>query len=511
MTRLFTRYRLAIAALVLLSFQPASCAAAEQQPDTLIINATLISAERSEPLRNAWVRIHGDRIVEVGTGLPNQVDAQVIDAEHGFIIPGLIDSHVHLYHATGLRRRYTDDFDALYRGYMEQQPRSLLFHGFTTVIELNADLETNHRFEAAPVHPRLVHCGEGVVLSDGFMALELEGTPVGDVYPGYLFDHFGEGVLPEGADPTAHTPRAVVDYVVAQGGTCIKLYYEEANWWPGGAPFFRLPSVEIVREVVAEAHAQGLAVILHATTPAGHAFGLESNVDILGHGMWEWTDQTFVDPNPSPDTHEIARQVAASGIGIQPTFQTIKNTASLFHPELLEDPAWRDVVPSTYLDYLRTDAQVQREAFVGMFGDAMLEEGMTLADVPDAQAAFSHRYERLIGEISADGGQLLFGSDTAVGGFGWASPPGLAGYWEMQGWVRAGIPLATLFRSLTIDNALAFGIDDEIGTIEPGKRADLLILSANPLVDIAAYNAIEQIILAGVPIEREHLSAEHID
>jgi len=502
------RKALILATLVLLSLEGASCAQAQPQPDTLIVNATLISAERSRPLDNAWIRIGGDRIAAIGTGEPVLTGARIIDADHAYVIPGLIDSHVHLYHATGLRHQYTTDYDSLYQGYMAQQPRSFLFYGFTTVVELNADAATNQRFEVAPVHPHLVHCGQGIVLSDGFMALELDGTPVGEAYPGYLIDHYAGGFIPEGADPTRHTPGAVVDHVIAEGGSCIKLYYEEANWWPGGAPPFRLPSVEILRDVVAEAHARGLPVLLHATTPEGHAVGLAAGVDVLAHGMWEWTGQSFTDPQPSVTIREIARQVAASHIAVQPTFQTIQNTASLFRPDVLEDPRWRDVVPSAYLDYLRGDAQVQRERFTDMFAEAILGEGLDMSDMPQAQAAYSSRYEQLIGTMDTDGAHFIFGSDTAVGGFGWASPPGLAEYWEMQDWQRVGISLATLFRSLTINNARAFGLDGEIGTIERGKRADLLILRANPLEDVAAYDTIELVILAGVPMRRELLSAE---
>jgi imidazolonepropionase-like amidohydrolase len=121
--------------------------------------------------------------------------------------------------------------------------------------------------------------------------------------------------------------------------------------------------------------------------------------------------------------------------------------------------------------------------------------------------AFISRYERLIGAMSKDSANLLFATDTAVGGFGWGSPPGLPGYWEMQSWVRAGVPLKTLFEALTISNARAFGLDDEIGTIEVRKRADLLLLSGNPLEDVAAYNTIETVILGGEKIKRESLSA----
>lgn len=108
----------------------------------------------------------------------------------------------------------------------------------------------------------------------------------------------------------------------------------------------------------------------------------------------------------------------------------------------------------------------------------------------------------------SEGANLLFGSDTAVGAFGWASPPGLAGYWEMQAWRRAGVSLDALFESLTLGNARAFGLDREIGTVESGKRANLLILRENPLEDVSAYNSIQQVILRGRVMNRHSLSAQ---
>ncbi len=484
----------------------ASSVAFSAGPSTIITNATVLSAERLTPLSNAWVRIEQDRISQIGTGPVDTTGSTVVDAEGGYLVPGLIDSHVHLYHATGLKRRYTKDYDALYQAYMEQQPRSFLYFGFTTVIELNADTASNARFDASPVHPNLFHCGQGVILSDGFMALELEGEPIEQVYPGYLIDHYAGGLIPPGADPKKHTPQAVVEYVREHGGRCVKLYYEEARWWPGGAPDFRLPSVEIVRDVVAAAHAYNMPVILHATTPNGHRFALEAGVDILAHGMWEWPDQPFDAPEPSPESANIARQVARSGKGLQPTFSTIRNTASLFDPTVLSDPEWAHVVPPAYMTYLRTEGQRQREDFIARFASE-LGKDKTVGDFPSLLSGYVSRYERLIGRMDADGARLLFGTDTAVGGFGWASPPGLAGYWEMQAWRRAGVPLRTLFESLTIGNARAFRLDKEIGTIEAGKRADLLLLEANPLEDVSAYNSITRVILGGKIFTRASLSA----
>ena len=77
----------------------------------------------------------------------------------------------------------------------------------------------------------------------------------------------------------------------------------------------------------------------------------------------------------------------------------------------------------------------------------------------------------------------------------------------MQSWARAGIPLRTIFKAATLDNASAFGLEDQLGTIEPGKRADLLLFADNPLTDVSAYNTIKTIIVDGLPIERQALSA----
>jgi len=249
-----------------------------------------------------------------------------------------------------------------------------------------------------------------------------------------------------------------------------------------------------------------MPVVLHATTPAGHAFAVDAGIDVLAHGMWEWPGQPFASPEPSLEYANIARRVAHSSIGLQPTISTIRNTASMFDPLVLTDPNWLHVTPPGYLKYLQTDGQRQREDFLTRFSSALDPES-SLADLPSLMEAFVARYERLIGRMDAGGAELLFATDTAVGGFGWAAPPGLAAYWEMQGWIRAGVALQTLFDALTIDNARAFGLDGEIGSIEVGKRADLLLLATNPLIDVSAYDTIDRVIIGGELLARKTLSA----
>jgi imidazolonepropionase-like amidohydrolase len=77
----------------------------------------------------------------------------------------------------------------------------------------------------------------------------------------------------------------------------------------------------------------------------------------------------------------------------------------------------------------------------------------------------------------------------------------------MNHWIAAGVPLPKLFRALTLDNARAFQLDDKIGTVETGKTANLLLLGANPLESVSAYDSIETVFVHGRPTPRAGLSA----
>jgi imidazolonepropionase-like amidohydrolase len=115
-------------------------------------------------------------------------------------------------------------------------------------------------------------------------------------------------------------------------------------------------------------------------------------------------------------------------------------------------------------------------------------------------------YDRIVRYLAESHARLLFGSDTpATGSYG--NLPGLNGRLEMNRWIGAGVSFGQLFNALTLDNARAFGLDDEIGTVETGKVAHLLLLQGNPLESVAAYDTIEVVILRGEPIERAELSA----
>jgi imidazolonepropionase-like amidohydrolase len=478
----------------------------ESHYDLAIVNSTVISPERNTAQENVVVLIRDGKIAAIVPKSAQYTASETLDGNNQFLIPGLIDSHVHLYHATGLKKRYAKNFDALYSAYIKQMPKSYLYHGFTTVIETNADKESNETFMRTEIRPDLKHCGSGLILSDGYMASEIPSGELLKYAPNFLYDNYRKGYLPEGVDPVEHSPHATVANIAATGASCIKVYYEEALWMPGGADHIALPSVELITDVVNEAHALGLVVIMHATSPNGHTMARKSGVDIISHGPWDWIDNDYYNPNIPEFIEQNLKDSANAQIYIQPTIRTIQHTASMFDQALLNRPELEKVLPKAFIDYLKTHAQVQRDQFINMFGSLITKEPTTQS-VATGIFSMVARYKRMVGILAEQGGNLILGSDTSSGGFGWGNPPGLNGYWEMKDWASSGIPLDAIFSGATINNARAFGLQNEIGSVQVGKKANLLIVKSNPLSTVEAYDQIQTVIINGRALARETLSA----
>jgi imidazolonepropionase-like amidohydrolase len=104
------------------------------------------------------------------------------------------------------------------------------------------------------------------------------------------------------------------------------------------------------------------------------------------------------------------------------------------------------------------------------------------------------------------GARILFGTDTPSAPT-YANLPGLNGWREMEHMLDAGMTPLQIFRAATIVNAEALGLDREIGTVEPGKRANLLLVRKDPTQTVDAYDDIVKVILRGRVIDRAELAA----
>ena len=108
--------------------------------------------------------------------------------------------------------------------------------------------------------------------------------------------------------------------------------------------------------------------------------------------------------------------------------------------------------------------------------------------------------------VVARHGRILFGTDTPSAPT-YANPPGLNGWLEMHRLIDAGETPAQIFKSATLTNARALKLDRDIGTVQVGKRANLLLLRQDPTQTIDAYAGIVKVILNGRVLDPSELAA----
>ena len=459
---------------------------------TWIVGATVISPERADDGRKLNVLVEGDRIAKVLEVLPEGAaqDARLVDATGAYLIPGLIDSHVHLRTVPGISPLMEYIHPFLVRDYRAQQPRSFLRYGYTTVIDLvPTDRDVLDAFVAAPAHPDLYHCG-AVPVADGYPTQFAPGLLRSRIFPNAVADPAAAG----GAGRTGLTPQAAVDRVKRDGGICIKTFFERGYGHDHDLP---VPSAKLFEDIVKSSRDAGLPVLLHASSLEAQHFGVSGGTDIFAHGMWNWDE--FNDSAELPDAvRSVLDRIVSGRIGYMPTMQVLGGVRALYEPDYLNLPAVRRVVPRSILDWYRTPSA---QWFKNERADRRTDEQMrNRVDELLRRSAITTRY------LAQQGAVFLFGSDTPSGPMV-GNLPGLNGYLEMQRLVAAKMSLRQLLEAATINNAKAFGLIDRIGTIEIGKRANLLLLNRSPLESVEAYDSIRSVWVGGRPLEPASLEA----
>ena len=475
---------------------------AQEQADLLISNVTVISAGNPGTAARLNVFVREDRILALETVQEHagQSAARTIDGSGRFLIPGLIDGHTHLNEVPGMSFAHELQYPDVSSAARAQIPRSYLFHGFTTVVDLNSSPQVIEQWNAVPLGPRAYFCGAAPVF-DGYPMSFMPKPARYRIMPYFLYDDSRADEFPQGVDPARHTPRAVVDRIHADGGICVKTHFERGFGGRGDLP---VPSIEVIRMLVAAAHEKGLPVLLHANSESAQAFGLNTGVDAFAHGMWTWNDRTQTVIHSRIEN--IVDRTITKGIALQPTIQVLYGEQDIHDPDYLEDPRLRHVLPKSLIDWYRTeDGQWWRRRMlrIPIVAQLVAEGRWDELDAPPIA-----RVSAVLKRFARRQGTLLFGSDTPSDPT-FANPPGLNGRIEMDRWIEAGVDPEQLFVAATINNAEFYGLEDEIGTIDVGKRADLLLLSENPLQAVSAYDSIQYVILGGEVLERASLAAKN--
>jgi len=424
----------------------------------------------------------------------------VIDGRGKFLIPGLIDSHVHLGHNPIINHAQAQDHENLIEDYKRQLPRSYLYHGFTSLIDLDYSAERNAWHADAEPVPDVYHCGRGVRVAGGYGPAFVPPHIAHRVFPNLVYEDSHNDTWPPELDPEDYTVDAAVERVLKSGAICLKTYVESGF---GGVFDWPLPSPGTLSKLAAEAHRQGLVFVVHANSADAWSSAVAAGADVIAHGLWHW-DGDRKDPNLTEGALSAISTAASAGVAVQPTLRVVEGERSTLTWDLLEDDRLGHVLSRDLRAYLNSvDGRWSQIEMTELYQTHNPDPHTTPASLIESSI---NRASASMAQFHAFGGRLLFGTDTpAQDGLG--NPPGLNGYLELESWARAGIPLAEILRSATLENARMFGLEEQIGTIQPGKQADLVLLNSNPLENIQAYNDISLVIFNGKPIERRDLSA----
>jgi CubicO group peptidase (beta-lactamase class C family)/imidazolonepropionase-like amidohydrolase len=463
---------------------------------TLIINITIVSPELSEPLENHDVYIVDDKIVSIGKGL--QVNPNlVINGTEQFLTPGLIDAHTHLNGVPGMSFEHTKAHPKIVEEAIKQIPKSYLYHGFTTVIDLHSDGQSIANWNQQSTRPKAYFCGAAPVV-DGYPMNFLPKPFRYQITPYFLLD--GEYV-PKGIDPKLHTPQAVVAKMSAEGAICVKTHYESGFGGRGDLP---TPSLDLIRQLKAAASAADLPLLLHANSQEAQKFGINANVDVFVHGMWTWNDRTKTAVDA--DISRILDAMIAQKVALRTTIQVLYGERDVFDPRYLDRADLAKVLTQSLINWYKTP---EGQGFRTSLAEAPYVQTVLKTqgwESIDKQAI--ERVKKTFAYIVKNGGKLSFGSDTPSD-LTFANPPGLNGRFEMKRWQQAGVTAKQFLAAATIDNAKLFNLQHLIGSVQVGKRADLLILKDNPLTNIDAFNSIESVISAGKVLPRATLAANN--
>jgi imidazolonepropionase-like amidohydrolase len=414
----------------------------------VILGGTLIDGTDRAPMKDSIILLSMGKITAVGKqgqiAIPR--NAQVINAQGKWIVPGLIDAHVHFFQSGGLftrpdiidlrnRRSYSDEIARI----QERIPYTLsryICSGVTSVVDMGGPFWTvalNQRSSELNKAPRIIAAGP---LLSTYIPKELQTSD-----PPML-----ELGNPEKA-------REGVRNILKHGAELIKIWFIQT-----GDPIAQLPGL---RAAISEAHANGARVVVHATEMAVARLSVEAGADILAHSVSnELVDTSFL--------------------------QLLKKRNIIYIPTLMVNERYREILDKKSPKL----SSIEKHC-----GDP--EVIVTWTEPHSNRKRFDFRSDSIAYEnlrrVGAAGVIIASGSDA--GNIGTLHGPSL--HRELELMALAGLSPKRVLQSATRDAAKVIHPKQDIGTIEAGMLADLLILNADPLSDIQNLSKIENVIKGG--------------
>lgn len=477
-----------------------------QAADLLIHDVNLISAHLPEIAAHQHVLIRNGRIAEISaTPIRTEPGVPVLDGRGKYLTPGLMDAHVHVGQVPGLHAGLSD-YSALHAQYVQQEPRSYLYFGFTQVLSLAASSKGLADFRRQPQRPDLFRCG-AAPMAGGYSADHAEADTVSGPSP-VIIEAEQQSLWQKlfGPDAQAHSPEAVVQRLADSGADCVKVFIENGFGAADHLPLYSLNTLQRIRRA---AHARGLPVFAHANAYDMLQIALDVPVDVLVHGVWNWTGIADEEARAAREQKSLPpallaalKRVQAQGIGYQPTLQVMQRMGALFDAGVLDDPWLKKSTPAAlHARYRQPDAQWFKKELAADF------PGQADAEIAAIFRSVGARGAAAMKALHDAGHPLSLGSDTPSSPT-YAHQPGYSSYLEMRDMAAAGVSLRAILEAATINNARLLKREADYGTLETGRVANLLLLSANPLENVEHWLQIENVVLHGEVHDREAFAAK---
>ena len=399
---------------------------AQNNQVTVIHAGRLLDRPGRPPRGPSTIVVSNGRISEVRDGhSPAPAGATLIDLSDRFVLPGLIDSHVHLDSDAGGTAGLVEGFtnsDAKQAFQAMANGQKTLEAGFTTVRNLGgspAILALRDAVASGQVPgPRILDAGSGISTTSGHGDNTLSLRE--DLHPSIPQEN-----LCDGPDEC----RKAVRMQVRRGVDVIKTMTTGGVNSPIGAGLGRQMFDDEVKAIVETAHMYGKKVAVHAHGGDGVNAALAAGADSIEHG-------TLIDA-------ESIRLFKKSGAYYVPTLSTVNG--------YLERIAAN---PNAYAPAVRAKIDWR----IGITGKALRMA------VPA-------------------GVKIAFGTDAGVSKHGRNAD-------EFELMVKHGMTPASAIQAATVNAADLLGLSQEVGTIEPGKRADIIAVSGDPLQDVTVLKRV---------------------
>ena len=405
-----------------------------QTNETVIHAGQLLAEPGQPPKRGQSVRIAGDKIVAIADSFVDPPEgARLIELKNSFVLPGLIDCHVHLTAqlGPGYRLRLVEDSDPKTGLDGAYRARLTLAAGFTTVRDVGARKpEVIFALRAA--------VAEGKVPGPRILCVGATLSPTGghaQIY-GFRNDVCACVQSASGVCDGVDSCRKAVRAQVAQGADAIKFVATGGVLSDISAGVDQQFTTDEIRTIIETAHHLGRRVSAHAHGAAGINAALAAGVDSIEHGsfMDDESIRLFLEQNA-------------------------------FHTPTI-------IAGMTVLEMAREG---------GVLSAAQSEKAFTVGE--HIKAALGRSYKA--------GVKISFGTDMGVGPHGRNAR-------EFGYMVEAGMTNADAIKAATVSAAELLDRSDLIGSIAPGKSADIIAVDGDPLSDISELERVTFVMARGV-------------